>query len=574
MTTLDDLRQRRAYPRKFISEPAELGNWDQLSAYFDKLEHRTITSPADLEQWILDLSELEAAIGEEGTIRHIKMTCFTEDETLERSFLDYIENILPKTRPRYFELNRKYLHELDRWPLSGQRYFVYTRDARNEVEIFRPENVPLQTRDEILGQEYQKLCGSIMVDFEGREQTLPQMARYLEETDRRLRRGAWEATTTRQLKDRESREQLLDKMIAVRHQIARNAGFKNFIEYQFRALGRFDYTPDDCHAFHRAVEEHIVPLKRELGERRREQLKVQKLSPWDLDVDPLGRPPLRPFETADQLVAGADKIFTAVNPVFSREFEVLRANNLLDLDSRKGKAPGGYQSTLEEMRLPFIFMNAAGLNTDVFTLLHEGGHAFHALATRGEEIHEYRSAPIEFCEVASMGMEMMSCERLESFYDPESARRARQMHLEDVINVLPWIARIDAYQHFLYTNPDHTRQERESEWLKLDERFGDPLDWSVLPEWRAASWVRQLHIFEVPLYYIEYGIAQLGALQLWNAFLADPEGAVEKYRAALALGGSRPLPDLFSAAGLRFSFDAETIRPLATQVREALAELN
>jgi oligoendopeptidase F len=292
------------------------------------------------------------------------------------------------------------------------------------------------------------------------------------------------------------------------------------------------------------------------------QLRLDRLAPWDLAVDALGREPLRPFASAGELVEGADAIFASVAPVFSQEFGILREKGLLDLDSRRGKAPGGYQSSLDETRLPFIFMNAAGRNRDVFTLLHEGGHAFHALAARQEPVLANRSAPIEFCEVASMGMEMMGCERLAAFYDPESAQRAREMHLEDTVVLLPWIARVDAFQHWVYMHPGHTRRERADAWLDLDRRFGDDLDWADLPEWRECSWIAKLHLFCVPLYYIEYGIAQIGALQLWRRFLDDPGEAVDCYRLGLSLGNTRTLPELFEATGIRFVFDSGTMRPL------------
>lgn len=566
------MRNQHEFPRHFLAQELDLGDWQQLAPYFEDLRSRDLSTAEQLKKWLEDLSELQAAISEENSVRYISMTCHTDNPQLEQAYLHYIEQILPKTEPEYFALDKKYLECPVRDALPKERFFVYDRARANEVEIFREENVALQTQDEVLAQQYQKICGEMTAQFEGKEQTIPQLMRYLEQTQRELRHSAWLVAIDRQLSDRQALEDIFDKMIAIRQQVAENAGMENYLEYQFRHLGRFDYTPEDCARFHDSVEKLVVPLRRKLREQRRSKLGLDRLAPWDLEVDPLGRPPLRPFETAPQLIEGADRIFRAVSPEFSQKFAVLRENGLLDLESRKGKAPGGYQSELDEARLPFIFMNATGRNNDVFTLLHEGGHAFHALESRREPLHAYRHAPIEFCEVASMGMEMMASERLETFYDAPSAQRARQMHLEDVIVLLPWIARIDAFQHWIYTHPRHSRQERQDKWLELDERFGDPLDWSQKPEWRDCSWIRQLHLFCVPLYYIEYGIAQLGALQLWMRFRQDGKSAVEGYLSALALGGSHPLPELFGAAGIRFAFDGQTIEPLVRQVEQSLSE--
>lgn len=570
-TTIEEHRKNREFKRTFVPETTDLGKWEDLEALLKQLEERDLSTGEAVEKWLADLSEVQSAISEEYAVRYIEMTCHTDEPELEEKYLYYVTEIMPKLEPIYFELSRKYLAAEGRRQLPRDRYLVIDRATENEVAIFRQENVDLQTEDKKLAQQYQKICGEMTVEFDGREQTLPQMSRYLEETDRDKRRAAWKATVERQMRDRDTIEGIFDEMIALRDKMGRNAGFDGYLEYQFRRLGRFDYGVRECEDFHAAVEKTVMPLRRMLRERRREQLGLKKLAPYDLEVDPLQRPPLRPFENAQQLIEGTDKIFTSVSPVFSKEFSVLRDRQLLDLDSRKGKAPGGYQSTLEEARLPFIFMNAAGKNGDVFTLIHEGGHAFHALACRNQPLYADRNPPIEFCEVASMGMEMMAAEKLEAFYSEDDAKRARQRHLEDVLILLPWIARVDAFQHWIYKNPEHSRREREQQWLELDKRFGDDLDWSEFAEWKNCMWIRQLHFFCVPLYYIEYGIAQLGALQLWSRYLESPEEAIQGYRRGLELGSQRPLPELFAAAGLKFAFNEQTIAPLMEKVQRALA---
>ena len=352
-----------------------------------------------------------------------------------------------------------------------------------------------------------------------------------------------------------------------------NADCADYREYIFKSYRRFDYTPEDCEAFHAAVENHVMPLANAMAEERRKALDLDVLRPWDYGVDPLGREPLRPFESADELGAGCRRIFARLDPELESQFAGMLDGGELDLDSRKGKAPGGYQSSLDEQRRPFIFMNAAGLHRDVETLLHEAGHAFHAIAARHDPLVEYRHAPIEFAEVASMTMELFGDDYLDEFYSADDAARAKRKHLEGVIGLLPWIARVDAFQHWIYTHPGHSRDERTAAWLELGQRFETPTDWTGYEAQRESSWQRQLHVFCYPFYYIEYGIAQLGALQIWDTYKQDPQLALGNYRSALALGGSKPLPQLFEAAGARLAFDADTITPLMDRVGEELAGL-
>jgi len=453
------------------------------------------------------------------------------------------------------------------------RYEVFDRDVKNHVELFRPENVPLETEEARLCQQYQKLTGSLTVKFHGEEKTLVQMGRYLEEPDRPLRQEAWELVAKRRLQEAEKFDAIFDRQIKLRHQIARNAGFDNYRDYAFRRLGRFDYTPEDCPRFHDAVETEVMPVERELQAERRAQLKLDKLRPWDLAVDPLNRPPLKPFARVEEMVSRTQKIFNRLDRELGGGFRQMQELRLLDLDNRKGKAPGGYQDTLNEARLPFIFMNAVGLQRDVETILHEAGHAFHALAAREDNLRAYRHAPIEFCEVASMSMELLGNEFIEEFYSAADANRARRVHLEGIIGIFPWIATVDAFQHWIYTRPNHTRAERAAAWLALMDRFGGDVDWSGYETARANLWHRQLHIFLHPFYYIEYGIAQLGALQVWANSKRDKARALNDYKTALALGGSRPLPELFQAAGCGFEFSAKTIRPLTKLLREELEKL-
>jgi oligoendopeptidase F len=592
-------------PRRFVPESIDLGDWTQIQPLFDQLETRAskCKSVADLERWLLDWSELCAALDEESSKRYIAMTCHTDNADAEKAYLHFIETIEPELKPRQFALAKIYISHPHRAALltfrrdelhespsslssskqrmgtrvtrpSEMRYAVFDRDTKNQVELFRPENVPLETDEAKLSQQYQKLSGSLTVQFRGEEKTLVQMGRYLEEPDRALRQEAWNLVSGRRLQEAGTFEDIFDQLLSLRERIARNAGFENYRDYAFRRLGRFDYTPADCARFHRAVETEVMPVVRELQAERVKLLKLERLRPWDLAADPLNRPALKPFEQVTRMVSCTQNIFDRLDGELAAGFRRMQELRLLDLANRKGKAPGGYQSTLAEARLPFIFMNAVGLQRDVETILHEAGHAFHALAMRGEDLYSYRSAPIEFCEVASMSMELLGNEFIEEFYAPQDANRARRTHLEGILGIFPWIATVDAFQDWIYTHPEHSRAERSAAWLQLMDRFGGAVDWSGCEAARAHLWHRQLHIFIHPFYYIEYGIAQLGALQVWANSKRDKAKALNDYKGALALGGSRPLQELFQAAGCPFEFGAKTLKPLVQLMKDELAKLN
>ena len=566
-------------PRRFVPEGVNLTDKDTAVGLYQRLLDRPVHSAEELEAWLLDRSELESAVGQAGVVLYVRMTCQTDDEARASAYKEYVSTVAPALAPLSDKLDRKYIQARDLLgrpaAIPAERYEVLDRAIRADIELFREENVPLHRDLSLLSQEYQTICGAMTVQFKGEERTLAQMGKYLQEPDRPLRKAAWTATAQRRLQDKDKLEELFDKMLALRHKVAANAGLNRYIDYRFKELHRFYYTPEDCERYHQAVEEHVVPLWAHVLKDRRRKMKVRSLRPWDTAVDPLGRAPLKPFDHPEGLIAGAQAVFTRTDPVLGRQFTSMGQMGLLDLASRKGKAPGGYQTSLPEARRPFIFMNSVGLDRDVRTLLHEGGHAFHAMAAVEEPLLAYRHAPMEFCEVASMGMELLAGDHLSVFYpEDENFRRSRREHLEEVLWILPWVATIDSFQQWLYTHPGHSAGARREAWLASLGRFdGGVIDWKGLDEQRAYLWHRQLHIFEVPFYYIEYGIAQLGALQLWVKARSDPAAALAGYRAALALGGSKPLPALFAAAGLKFDFSAETIEPLVQAVAKELEKM-
>jgi oligoendopeptidase F len=571
---LDTKTLPHAYPRHYLPSLTDLGQWLTVEPLFDELEKRPLSSKEDLKRWLNDWGEFEDALAEEGSLRYIRMTCQTDDPQIEKSYLEFLEKIAEPSKPRTFSLMKKYWDCPHRSELPEKDTSLFDRSVKTQLALYREENIPLETEVEKLSQEYQKLSGTLTVQYEGKEQTLQQMGRYLESTDRRQREEAWRLVAKRRLEEKDAFEDLFDRMLGFRSQISKNAGFDNYRDYRFQRLERFDYGPKDCQAFHESAEKLIKPLVDKIQRKRAKKMGISTLRPWDLSVDPEGKAPLRPFADTEKLMAGCESILGKVDEEFGKNFRTMRELGLLDLESRKGKAPGGYQSNLEEVRLPFIFMNSVGLDNDVRTLLHEGGHAMHSFASRKIPFSFYRHAPIEFCEVASMSMELMADPYLGEFYpDPKDAARSVIRHLEDVIVLLPWIATIDAFQHWIYTHPDHTREQRSAHWVDLRNRLGGTEDWSGLEDIRASLWHRQLHIFEIPFYYIEYAIAQLGALQVWNNFRKDKKEGVRLYKQGLSVGGSQSLPEIFKSAGIRFDFSLGMIEPLMMEVEKELERL-
>jgi oligoendopeptidase F len=549
--------------------------WSEIEPVGQALLSREVSSVEVMESWLVDRSEFDAVCSEARANLYIQMTCHTDDADAAQAWTAYLDEVRAPLEVLSASLDARLVERADALGLSGSRYEVMVRDTRVDIELFRDSNVPLKTELAKLDQRYDEICGAMMVEFEGTEHTLPQMSRYQEDPDRAIRRSAWEAVQERRLREVGAIDDIYDKMIVMRDELASNADFGNYRDYAFRSKRRFDYTHEDCAAFHDACEKTVVPVLRSLDGSRRTSLEVESLRPWDLSVDVKSRSALRPFEGAGQLIERTGELFERVDTHLGEMFAELTQGDCLDLETRQGKAPGGYQYMRDHSRRPFIFMNAAGLQGDVRTMVHEAGHAFHSILCKDEPLLHYRHAPIEFAEVASMSMELLTMEHWDVFYPDEAeCQRARREQLEGIVSVLPWIATIDAYQHWVYTNPQASRSERTAFWNTLLERFGHDVSWDGLEASRDAMWQRQGHLFGVPFYYVEYGIAQLGALQLWKIGLdAGISEAIERYTSALSLGGSRPLPELFAAAGLEFDFSAETVGALMCLVSDELAKL-
>ncbi|QXU40193.1 M3 family oligoendopeptidase [Pedobacter sp. D749] len=556
--------------------PQELNiTWENLEPLFTELQNREISSTAELEQWLKDRSELEAALEEDFAWRYIRMSCDTANEELVKNFQYFATEIEPKISPLANELNKKFVESPFMDDLDKEKYFVYSRAIKKALELYRDENIELFTELQVKQQKYQSTTGAMSVELNGQEYTLEQASIFIKDLNREVRENAWKTIQQRRLVDKDDLNILFDELIKLRNQVALNAGFENYRDYMFQALGRFDYTPQDCYDFANAIEKEIVPILKEQAEKRREALGLEVLKPWDLEVSISGKPALKPFNNGEELIDKSIACFNAIDEKLGSKLATMKENNLFDVESRKGKAPGGYNYPLAETGAPFIFMNSANSLRDLTTMVHEGGHAIHTFLTANLELNDFKHCPSEVAELASMSMELISMDNWDVYFDnEEDLNRAKKEQLADVLKTLPWVAVIDQFQHWIYTNPNHTAADREETFKQIFNRFGAGFaDWTDLEQQFGNGWQKQLHLFEVPFYYIEYAIAQLGAIAVWKNYKENPEKALEQYLAALALGYTKPMNEIYETAGIKFDFSAEYVKELASFVKDELEKL-
>lgn len=562
-------------PRTFLPEDFKVTTWDTLQPYFEALKEREINNVQELEKWLRDMSELEAVISEDACWRQIRMTCDITDKSLEEAFAYFCMEIQPKLQPYADALNKKLLESPFVNELDPDLYKTYLRNVKKQVKLFREENIPIQAELSVMAQQYGVIAGKMTIKVNDREYTLQQAAKFLENSDRSLREEVFTKTAARRLEDRKALDDLYTGLILKRDQVAKNAGFANYRDYKFEELGRFDYTKEDAFQFHEAIKAHIVPLVQQILEKQKAKLQLDTLRPWDTEAEPVGVKPLEPFHTGEELVNKAIATFDELGPFFGDCLRVMKKMGRFDLESRNGKAPGGYNCPLAETGVPFIFMNAAGQMKDLTTMVHEGGHAVHSFLSHHLALSAFKEYPMEIAEVASMSMELFTMDSWNIFFDDETQlRRARLQQLERAITIFPWIATIDKFQHWIYEHPQHSTEERTAKWLEILKEFSPAVvDWSGHEDYRAITWQKQLHLFEVPFYYIEYGIAQLGAIAMWKQFKENKTQALDNYVQALSLGNTKTLPELYKAAGIKFDFSPAYVKELADFVKAEIEKI-
>jgi oligoendopeptidase F len=562
--------------RQFLNEDLSIQSWEDLKSYFDNLLAREIDSKEKFERWLNDRSELDAVLEEDLAWRYIRMSIETNNEELASAYTFFVTKIQPELAPLDDALNRKFMDSPFRHDYTDSAHQIYFRSIETQVNLVQEKNVPIEAELNELAQKYGAISAAQSIDYLGETMTMQKASQLLKEQDEVVRQTVFDKMVERRRVDTDSLDELYTQLVTKRHALALNAGFDNFRDYKFQALGRFDYSKEDCFAFHHAIKTHIVPLVKDIQAKKLALTGEAKFKPWNTEVDPEGKAPLKPFETGKEMLDGCVQMLGNLNPYFAACLKTMEEMGHLDLDSKAGKAPGGYNYPLYEIGVPFIFMNAVGAQRDLVTMVHEAGHAVHSFLSRDLSLTGFKNLPSEVAELASMSMELLSMKEWGHFYaNADELNRAKREQLEGVLKVLPWIAQIDAFQHWVYEHPTHTVAERHAHWSSLSKDFGTGLtDWSGYEDQIATSWQRQLHLFEVPFYYIEYGIEQLGALGVWMNSLTDFESGLTAYQEALKLGYTKSIPEIYETAHVPFDFSSERLKSLAAFIQLELIKLN
>ena len=561
--------------REYLPEKLEVSDWQVVESYFHELLSRKMLGFDDLKKWLRNRSELESFLQEELGWRYIRMSCDTANEEYSAAFNFFVGEIQPKIAPLSHQLDQFLLRNAFLSELIGRQYEILLRQVKKRVEIFREANVLLFAELQQKEQEFSAISGAMSIEWEGQEITLQQANNFLEQDDRNKREQVYQKIMARRAMDANRLDDLMNELLVSRNEIAANADFKDFRDFMFASLGRFDYTANDCIQFHEAVEKFLVPINEKIDAHHRKELQLDVLKPWDVSAAVKGKVPLQPFSSTEDAMTKTIACFHEIDPFLGSCMSQMKQANRIDLDSRKGKAPGGYNYPLYETGLPFIFMNSTNSLRDMVTLVHEGGHAVQSIVDRPLELVDFKNLPSEIAELASMSMELISMEHWHHYFENEQElKMAKRKHLEDVLKGLPWIACVDAFQHWIYTNPNHSVEERSNAWLKTYERFASKsVDWSGVESIKKLLWQKQLHIYEVPFYYIEYGFAQLGAIAMWRNYRLNPEQTIKQYLDALKMGYTASISEVYEKAGVRFDFSEDYIRELAGFVNEEWEKL-
>lgn len=567
----ESVKQRR----KYISPNFEIDDWNSLEPYYEALKNFPIHSKEQLEEFLIRANELSCVVSETFAWIYISMTCNTNDQAIAEKYQYFVTEILPKIGPNENELHKKYYESPYRNYLDKNKFLTFDRSIANEIELYRSENEELQGKAKIKSQEYDNLVSNLTVLHQGKTLTMQKAASLLEMPDRKQREIIWRKMQDARLSIEDKVDSILDNLIQLRHQIAQNTGFKSFTNYMFRKLGRFDYTLEDCQKFHEGIEQVITPIYVKIMKQRKEKLKVETLKPWDIVVDPQNLPPLRPFQNGNELLEKTIKMYENIKPELADIIKIMKQMGHFDLESREGKAPGGYNYPLAETGIPFIFMNAVGTHSDLITMVHECGHAFHSFLTKDYELNAFKDTPSEVAELASMSMEFLSMKFWNTFYyDLKDLQRAQYEQVVRSITILPWVATIDLFQTWIYDNPHASIEERKNQWIQIYKRFhGDAIDWSGLEKELSILWQKQGHIFDTPFYYIEYGMAQIGALQVWKNSIENFDKALNDYLEALKLGYTKTIPEIYQTANVTFDFSSKKLTELSDFVINQLNEL-
>jgi oligoendopeptidase F len=562
--------------RHFLPQDFKIEGWESLSSFYTDLESRNIDTVSSMKKWLSDYSELSTVVGEDIRWRYVATSIDTTDEVARKSLEDFYINIDPKLKAVSNALNHKINNSPAKESLKSDPDFQnFIKGLELDLALFCEKNIPIQQELSLKENEYAIATGQWSIEQDGKQYTFQQANKFLKDQNRSLREEVYKKIVDRRLQDEKTLDELYTLLITKRDEVAKNAGYKNFRDYSFDAKHRFDYTAKDCENFQNSVAEAIIPVLTQISNKRKQQMGLPTLKPWDTQVDPLGRAPLKPFETTEEFVRKTINCFNKLDTYFGERIAIMQELEYLDLESRQGKAPGGYNMTMPEIGVPFIFMNHACSEGDVRVMVHEGGHALHTFLAHPLQYDFFKSYPSEVAELASMSMELFSLEHWDVFYKNETdLKRAKENHLIGLLHTLPGVGKGDEFQHWVYLNPNHTVEERKAKWLELGKKFGDPnIDMSDLQNEAASNYQRVLHFYQVPFYYIEYGFAQLGAIAMWKNYKENPQKTIQQYKNALGLGYTRSIPEIYEAAGIKFDFSKAYVQELANFIKEEIDKL-
>ncbi|WP_096188127.1 M3 family oligoendopeptidase [Evansella halocellulosilytica] len=561
---------------KFYVEKFNFQQPQEIEKKYEELLAMPVETVEELTAWLKEESLISDEISEGLSGHYIDFQCQSDSEEAKKAFEYDQKYILPIVKRFDALLDDKFLSSPAKDHLDQSYYDQFIRSKQNSKELFREENVELEIEEDRLSTNYFEHTGGLTVDWNGEEKTISQLQEYLEDSNREVRKAAVEKIAKAFLTKKDELQHIMTELIELREKKAKNAGLANYRDYMFKKYERFDYTPDDCKNLADAIRKHVKPLKEKQQRQRQKEIGVDVYRPWDVRAVPLGQKPLKPFSHTSELVEKSAAIFENLDPRFAELIRTMDERRMLDLDSRKGKSPGGFCDSLPVSKLSFIFMNAANSHDDMITLLHEMGHCIHNDLKTTLPLSLYRDTPMESAELASMSMELMTMDQWDRFYENEADLiRAKKDQLEGIIDFLPHGVIIDQFQHWLYENPDHTAEERNEKFYELTKSIdSNVVDWSGHEEWLKHQWHKVLHIFEVPFYYIDYVIAQLGAVQMYKQYCDNPTQALKNYKKALSLGSSKSLSEVYEAAGIQFDFSEKMIKELMEFIEKKLAVLN
>ncbi|MCC3357058.1 M3 family oligoendopeptidase [Bacillus sp. REN16] len=557
----------------YYQELIDLQDVEGVESQLQSLLDVPIESVSDLEKWLTDERNLTIKIEEAVTGHQVDFYRNTEDEEIKATYLHDQQTILPLLMKYDAKLNEKFCQSPYLDQLDEKQYGLMRNVRESKVKLFREENIPLMVKEQELSTKYSEIMGGLTVEWDGVEKPFPFIQSQLDNLDRTIREKAYHkmGSAFRQIKT--DMDAIMDELVQLRHQIALNAGFENYRDYMFVVKNR-EYSVQDCYDFHENVEKHIIPAWNRLAEVFKSKLGVDTYRPWDNTAKLMKNPP---YSEVSDLMDGVSEILGKTDPYFADRFDYMREHGLLDLGDRKGKSPGGFCTALPVSGDTFVFANFSPSFFSLIALIHEMGHAVNGYLEFSEHgpIEDYKLR-MEVAELYSHGMELLLLDKLDRFYpDEEDFKSAQREELRRAFTMLYGPLSGDLFQHWMYTNPNHTAKERDEKFFEISKRYGlNPVDTTGLEEEIGMSWAGTLHFFEVPFYNIEYSISMLGALQLLENYQKDPQQAIESFKKGASADYTQSIAAIYQETGVSFDFSENAVKRMGEFLEKVIQEIH